>query len=40
MAAVAYGILFPFTGLSSTASGTPSTLDNAQAIRGWMGIKF
>lgn len=40
MAGVAYGILFPLTGLTNTAGANPNELDNAQAIRGWMGIRF
>jgi hypothetical protein len=39
----AYGILFPLAGLQNntpTLSGIPPSLDNAQALRGMLGIKF
>jgi uncharacterized protein (TIGR04551 family) len=40
-AGVQYGILFPLTGLTDTQVGiTPNKLDNAQAVRGYFGVKF
>jgi uncharacterized protein (TIGR04551 family) len=39
-AGVTYGILFPLAGLSNTLVATPNKLDNAQAVRGYFGIRF
>lgn len=39
LAGVQYGILFPLSGLAATGT-TANTLDSAQTIRGWLGIKF
>ncbi len=39
-AGVQYGILFPLAGLRNTAPGFTAPLDNAQAVRGYFGVKF
>lgn len=39
IAGVSYGIVIPMGGLQSP-SATATSLENAQALRGWLGIKF
>ena len=40
MAGVAWGILFPMGGLANTQVADPQPLENPQAVRALMGIKF
>ncbi|MFN0060964.1 MAG: TIGR04551 family protein [Myxococcaceae bacterium] len=39
-AGVQYGILFPLPGLRNTAIISANALENAQAVRGYFGVKF
>jgi uncharacterized protein (TIGR04551 family) len=39
MAGVQYGILFPLSGLAATGP-SARTLESAQTLRGWIGIKY